>query len=276
MRRFMLPLFVAASLALAAAGRADTVLIDSTFSAASSTTLNNSTPETTVNSAKWVASGLTFSGGTLAMNTATPQIAYIDMGSGYFASNAGIYTLAATYSLPAGTSAGWLGLGFVVPSGIAVPGITNTWSTSSTLSSNTVGSEPWLFNRQAGNVNVYAGPYTTNPLLSGGTSVGPSGSSLTVQLVLNTSLPQWTLDAYVGSTQLDLNGAAAGNTYTYATNPSSIEDIALGTSGTGNFTASVSEFKLSYVAAPEPGAWALAGLGALALLLRARFRARAA
>ena len=276
MRRFMLPLFVAASLALAAAGRADTVLIDSTFSAASSTTLNNSTPETTVNSAKWVASGLTFSSGTLAMNTATPQIAYIDLGSGYFASNAGIYTLAATYSLPAGTSAGWLGLGFVVPSGIAVPGITNTWSTSSTLSSNTVGSEPWLFNRQAGNVNVYAGPYTTNPLLSGGTSVGPSGSSLTVQLVLNTSLPQWTLDAYVGSTQLDLNGAAAGNTYTYATNPSSIEDIALGTSGTGNFTASVSEFKLSYVAAPEPEAWALAGLGALALLLRARFRARAA
>jgi hypothetical protein len=161
------------------------------------------------------------------------------------------------------------------------PQVTGTLSTGTSnggdLSPN--GGRPWTFLRENGAMNVYAGSATVagtgTGALGGGLPAGtyPDGSSYTISLVLNTALSNWTLDTYVNGVQLDLNGATAGDTYTYASNPSGISYVAISASpSTVNPIATVDNFTLTVQAVPEPSTFGVLVLGGLTFASIARVR----
>jgi hypothetical protein len=233
--------------------QANTVLIHDTFSSATSTALNGSTPTVTVNGAKWVApTSLTYNSGTLTIPASTTaESSTIDLGSGYFSSHPGVYTLSMTLTIPTGTSTSWVGLGF--------------FSTNATGSNpNAQSSSPMIMLRQNGGSIVYANSANGGTAVTAAsTSITNSGTAVTLTLVLDTSKTNWTFDAYIGSTQIDLNGSSTGSTYTYSTNPTSIEYVGLGSSiGSSAFAATISDFSL-VTSVPEPKICALLLLGLL-------------
>lgn len=216
-------------------------------------TLSLSTPVTTVAGAKWqalnnaTASTWSTSGTVLTAGLDQQQTAAIDLGAGYFSTHAGTYTLSAEITMTSGSTGKWLSLGFI-----------QTGAISSGLGGAMNGSDagwPWILLRDNGGVSVFGGPTTSNSLASLGAGSFTVGSPLTLSLVLNTSLTNWTLDAYVGATQLDLNGATVGSTYTFSSNPD-IQYVGLSDSGGGSGLQSVDNFTL-VTSVPEPSIGAL-------------------
>jgi hypothetical protein len=84
-----------------------------------------------------------------------------------------------------------------------------------------------------------------------------TGTPHNFKLELDTTGTFWTVNAYVDNTQVDLNGAAAGMTFTYTTNPITSRYVAMstGVSGTGG-TGTVDNFLLTGTV-PEPSAMVL-------------------
>lgn len=262
-------ILLCATLCFAGTASAATTLINDTFQAGSSTALNGSTPDTTTGGATWTAlSSLTYTGGTLTIpSSVTAETAYLNLGANYFSSNPGTYTLSMTLNIPTGSSTSWVGLGFFEPT-IA----------SSSNATNNAGA-PLFFLRQNGAYVIQSLTATAN----GGTALtalsgsgATNGQDNTLQLVLNTSAASWTLDGYLNGTQLDLNGASAGLTYTYGTNPTSIQYVGFGSSIGGNaFSATVTDFSLT-TSVPEPASLALLLLGMVVTWKGIRVRSRRA
>lgn len=268
-----LPLCIGATIA-----GAQTTLISDTFG--TSGALNGSTPDTTTNAASWIAltgtNGATSNGSVLSLPTGTTQTNVLDLGSNYFSSNPGVYTLSMDLTLPSGSTTNWVGLGFVtnpqtagtLSAGGAVTGINPDGGNN--------GGSPWMFLRQNGALNVYRGPGTGSNVLSAATGTFASGSTYTLKLVLDTSQTNWTLDSFVGSTQLDLNGASVGNTAIFSANPDAIRYVGFSTAGGSFGTVTIDNFTLSVVSTiPEPANAAML-FGAAACLVTLTMRRRIA
>lgn len=214
--------------------------------------LNGSTPDVTVGGAKWQAfnnasaSSWSTSGTVLTAGLDLQQTALIDLGANYFVSNPGVYTLSSTITMAAGTSTKWISMGFI-QSGVLASGLGGAMNGSDA-------GWPWVLMRDNGGAAVFGGSAAVNSLASLGAGTFATDTPQTVSMVLNTSLANWTLDVFVGATQLDLNGATAGSTYTFTTNPD-IQYVGLSVSGGGTGLESVDNFSLSTV--PEPSAMVL-------------------
>ncbi|MGE9291598.1 MAG: PEP-CTERM sorting domain-containing protein [Puniceicoccales bacterium] len=183
-------------------------------------------------------------------------MAGISMGDDYFSTNPAVYSLSANLSMTPSTGESWYAIGF-----------NEEFSTSSNTgfyNPDEVEGQPWLFVRNNGEVQVR---YDEDNYMYSGS--GFDVSDMNLELILDTSVAQWTVDAYIDGVQLDLNGAAAGSTYTYSTNPSSIGSVGL--SGTAGVVGTIQDFTLQTV--PEPQAFALLfGLGALCVVVTRRRR----
>lgn len=220
-----------------------------------------------VNSNNWVASTATFlgngSGGLSATATSsTPgRSASIDLGVDYLASNPGIYEMSLTITQPTSTALSWIGLGF---------------SQGNDVAQNLVGNNgnPWMLFRLNGSVNVYGGAGVSNQLTNGGSTV-PNPATVTAPrdvpniftLTLDTSVPNWTLNAALNGVPVDVNGSDPGLAYTFTTNPtlSRYATISAGYN-TAAGTGTIDNFSLSVTPIPEPSSIVIT-LGGFAGLL---------
>lgn len=242
------------------AARGATLYADNFDDVALNTSINGRVPQTS-SGAVWVAPSDSFRGngaGGLSADTSITRSASINVGNGYLAAFPGVYEISAALTQPAGqpgTAQSWVGVGFA-----------STQNTNDQFVG--IGGAPWALYRANGNVNVYPGPGIT---ITPTTVTATTGTAHVIRLVLDTSTPAWTLNAFVDATQVDLNGGNAGSTYTYTTNPVTARyaSLATGVSG-GTTTATVDNFLLTGPV-PEPGT-AGAAIVAGGLLLSARRR----
>lgn len=173
----------------------------------------------------------------------------------FTAVNGMIYELTATMSNASGSTTTWISLGF---HGSGTPAVNSNF---------TSGGIATAILRDDGNNQFYAGSGASNT--SGNLAI-PGFAANTFyeyKIVLNTMGANWTYDVYRDGTQLDVNGSAAGLTYTWAVNPS-INSIML-SSNTASGSARYDSF--SFVAIPEPSSMlCLVTAGALGLVRRRR------
>jgi hypothetical protein len=258
----------------AAAGSAGaaTLISDNFNDLANGASLQGRTPQTTVSGATWGATTVDFLGngsGGLAADVSQNKSVYIDLGSNFFANNPGVYDLSVDMNLPTVTNpaASWVGLGFAQgPTG------SSTWD----VGQNHVGANgaPWLLWRMNGQEVVFSGPSNFNTLTSPNVA---TGTSHTFKIELDTTGASWKVNAFLDGVQQDLNGGAAGNAYTYTTNPTS-HYVAMSTginqaAGTNIGTGTVDNFMLTGpTPVPEPGTVGVVviGLGWLAAGRRRR------
>lgn len=202
----------------------------------------------------WSANaGWTTSVGNAVYDGGGNGMAGITLAPNYFANNPGIYQLEATVSIST-TGTEWIAIGF--SQNIETP------DGNGHFQSDEDGGRPWLLLRGNG-ATFLRSDGNTGDITPGGTF--PTSNS-TLKLIYDTSVPNWTFDAYINGTQLDLNGATAGNTFTYSTNPTAIRSVGL--TGNNLVSGSVHDFSLSAI--PEPSSLLLlaTALGALGLFKR--------
>ncbi|GHC07883.1 PEP-CTERM sorting domain-containing protein [Cerasicoccus arenae] len=177
-------------------------------------------------------------------------MAGILLSANYFADNPNVYSLKSTMSMTDIDATTWYGVGFsesigTVPDrGFYIAGPTE--------------GRPWIFARNNGELNVRAGGATGSTIYS---QTGKDFSSFEMELVLDTSVANWTVDAFFNGVQLDLNGGSIGMTYTYSTNPSSLG--AIGFSSSANAQGTIQSITLETI--PEPQTYAII-LGAVCLV----------
>lgn len=208
----------------------------------------------------WIANSdwTTFNGNAEYDGTNGNGMAGITLGANYFDNNPGIYQLDATVTITT-TTAAWIAIGFSDAVGTA--------SGNGFFQNSSFAGEPWMLLRGDGGALVRSASGSGSDLVSASDGTFNTTNS-TLRFVYDTSLPSWTIDAYIDGTQLDLNGASAGNTFTYGTNPIGIGSVAL--TGNTNVTGMVHDFSLTMI--PEPSSLLLvaAALGALCLFQRRR------
>ncbi|MGC9261621.1 MAG: PEP-CTERM sorting domain-containing protein [Phycisphaerae bacterium] len=265
----------AASLGLAGAASASTVIYSDNFVQASGTQLNGQTVESSATYAGGTA-GAAWTGDTNVTTTGSNG-AYFDASTsgGHagtsdlylpFAPVAGYnYTLTETLSL--GTTAtntkGWLAAGFA-------PSPSTDTSTTSGGGYFYNANSDWALVRPtvANNTPKYfGGPGNNNYSVNFGTTAD-SGTQ-TLVITLNTSAAAWT-----GSAMIQGDPSHPSPTFTYTTNPT-ITDVAL---GAWSDPGTISNFSLTatpVTAVPEPASLALVGVGALGLLLLKKRKASA-
>lgn len=239
---FLLPVLV----------QAQTTLISDAFNGTGN--LNATTPGITTNGAAWAVQGGTYteSGGVLLVDMGTARGAALNLGSNYFTSHPGIYTLSATITMPTIASPGteWISLGFM-----------STFDNTA-MNSSSAGN-PWLVSRMNGGLSVFPGPSATvAKAYDAVAGTYATGTAHTYSIILNTSLTNWTFDVIADGTMLDLNGASAGTSYTLATNPA-LQYVGLSVSGVAQ-TATVDNFIL-LSSVPEPSVCAMFVMSVFAL-----------
>jgi hypothetical protein len=252
------------------------VLISDNFdSVASGANLNGRTPGTTVNGAKWAAATNDFLGngaGGLNADSRLTRSAFVDLGANYLSTNPGLYELSVDITQPSTSPSdtSWLGFGFAQGSTAlgGAPDLNNQFVTNN--------GAPWTLYRLTGAVATFGGPSNTNAAGNGTTAT--LGSTHTFKLQLDTSAAAWTLNGFLDGTQVDLNGSAAGNTYSYAGNTngnptaSHYVGIATAQNPTGA-VGTIDNFVLTGpVPAPEPATIGLLGLAGVGLLAKRRRR----
>jgi hypothetical protein len=182
------------------------VLVQDDFSSTSGA-LSGTMPDIGPGSSWFANSGYTFTAaGKITNSSGGANLgATIDMGSsGYFASNPGVYTLSMDVAFPAdATGTAVYGVGF---------GAAASMTGGQSFANSGYYGAPWIFMRADGRVQVRSNG--TNLLANelGGFTIG---STYNLKLVLDTSEAIWKLEAYVGGTQLDLNGANTGLVYSF-------------------------------------------------------------
>jgi hypothetical protein len=248
------------------------VLISDNFNdVASGATLSGRTPATTVNAAKWIAPTNNLKGnGTGGLNgdLTVSNGAGIDLGTNFFANTPGVYDLSVDLTQPTVSSPvqSWVGFGF------ANGNASSAWDPTQ----NHVGNNgaPWLIFRLNGADVFFGGPNTTSSVAAGTVS---TGTPHTFTVELDTTGANWKANAFLDGSQLDLNGGAAGSSFTYATNPAArYVGVSTGvnvSSGTNSGVATVDNFVLTGpVPAPEPGTVGLLSLAGFGLLAKRRRR----
>ncbi|WP_269542024.1 PEP-CTERM sorting domain-containing protein [Cerasicoccus fimbriatus] len=263
--KLSIPLLTSTLLLAAATSATATVLVFDDFGTDVTGALNGRTPTTGPND--WVGySGspgygwqITDGAAGYGSLSSLNGMAGIELGANYFDTNPGIYELTVHYTLNSTVGTTWIGFGFAEN----FP----TSSNSGLYQTGTSEGQPWAFMRNNGEINVRAGGAASSDLISQG---GFDVTDFEYKLVLDTTVAQWTVDAFYNDTQLDLNGGAIGSTYTYTSgNPTSIGWV--GVSASNNVSGTIQSITLEQV--PEPQTYALlAGLGALTLAVYRRRR----
>ncbi len=222
-----------------------TVYSDS-FPGSSSSPLNGTSPATDSTGATWSA-GANWNADGSYSSAGGYQNAFLP-----FAPATGeIYTLAATVD-PVATGTGkWLALGFAEAA-----------QTSQPFYGSAINPGPWMFQWAVSN-----GEYSPGPALTAVTydPNGGASSPASLEVVLNTTRPQWTAQWYVDG------NAVLSTPYAYAVNPT-ITSVGF---GSDMVSGTISNFSLAGVVAPvpEPDALALLAVGGcLGLLLLRRRR----
>jgi hypothetical protein len=246
----------------AVAAHADTIVYDHFDNVGAGNTLDGRLAIVS-NGSQWVGKTVAFKGNGTGGISADTTAGYnrtvsIDLGSGFLENHPAVYDLSLNMRHPAGgdsTAMSWVALGFMK---------------DSDLMSNMVGNNgaPWLLYRYNGAINVYAGPGTSELLL---TTSAPTGLSHNFKLELDTSTPKWTLNAFLDGAQLDLT-AGAGQTYQYVTNPTVSRYVGMSTGINGGAdVGTVDNFLLTQaVPLPQTAAMALVGFGGLLVRRRGR------
>jgi hypothetical protein len=219
--------------------------------------LAGATPQTGAN---WNAyTQYSKAGGVLTRTSGTGAIGAGNRLGGTLAS--GVYDLTATINFAANASPG-----------TGVWGIGYSQTTDVFTSTTTPGGSPWIFMRENGEIAFRALPEnnTSGTIIARASSATQPGGAYTIRLSLNTSAALWTVNAFLSinggaETQLDLNGAAAGSTHTFGTNPT-INYVGItstanaGVGSMDNFTFVGPEL------IPEPSSAVLSLLGVLGLV----------
>jgi|GEM_PF-6935516 len=234
--------------------------------------------DSTVVGGPWVgSSGYTYgSNHLLSATTGSGHVLGINKGAGFFIDNPDLYELSADVffnSTSANTRLYTVGftLGNNTSSGA------NRTHLATTTSSAALSGQPTIALRADGVVTVADG---NGSIFSGALAGYADDNIYSIRLRLDTTTVNWTVNAsvydYTNSTEtfLDLNGIAAGLTYTYATNPT-IQYVGISSNVTAADQANsyMDNFLFQTVVIPEPSTYALifAGLAGLALC-RCRIR----
>jgi hypothetical protein len=238
------------------------ILVHETFTRTNASIVRNTAASPVAGPVNWAGSpGFTVQSNTLrSATTGSGHVLNMDFGINYFSNNPGIYTLTADvfFSSAMTASAQSWQIGF-----------NNATSTSaganrSLLSTDGHGGAPGIILRGDGQASVKA-VNNISSVYNSSTGAFPANSVYALTLVLDTSSANWTTDAFIGSTQLDLNGVAAGNTYTYTTNPTIRYATIASTITTANQAeAYLDNFMLTFTPIPEPSSFSLIVLGTLA------------
>lgn len=256
-------------MACAPLAEAVTLIQDSFDTLSLDENLNGRTPDVSLAGGTWLTNSINLrgdgDGGVKAFYNFSRSIS-IDLGSGYFTTNPGIYQLSMSLKSHEADANSWVGIGF-----------TENAMDSSSLSTQGNGARAWMMMRQSGQVNVYAGPGTTNALTNG-TGLPSIATDNTVAhtftLVLDTSQPNWTLQLLVDGTAVGL-GVAGNTTYTFDGELSDLQYLMIGASQGGvdspSGVATIDDFSFSGPPpVPEPSSVALIAFSGAGCFLRKR------
>jgi len=173
----------------------------------------------------------------------------------------GVYDLTSTINYAANASPG-----------TGVWGFGYSQTTDVLTSTTTPGGSPWIYMRENGEIGFRALPTnnTSGTIIARALGTNQPGGAYTIRLSLDTTAALWSVNAYLSinggaETQLDLNGASAGLTHTYTTNPT-IGYVGITSTATAGL-GSLDNFSLVGPALiPEPSSAVLSLLGALGLV----------
>ena len=248
MRPFSIPRWTSLFLCAVFSGSAlpAAVIYSHTFDGSSATGLNGTALDS--GGANWTASATAKADGTdTAQSTLWVPYAF----------GTGVYTISADIDVTATSSNGLFGIAFTNASTFSTADFVQV-STATFAAFALRGSSNWDFWGGSGNGNA----------VDGGTTIAfPRVNTLT--LTLDTTQTNWTVTASLlnsigGTVVVDLNGAAEGMHYTYATNPATFTGVGV-LMRSSTSPGSIESFTFSATAVPEPSAYAaLAGLLALA------------
>lgn len=248
----VLAVLLAASACVASASAG--VIFEETFSG-STDPLNGAAPDVRPegSAATWTANSVYLQNGDFSMVSGGAS-AWLP----YDFSTPGVYKLESVFQLNAGSTAGdYMGIAFTQKG--------DSFTTLGFGTANNMGgpnAAPSFILRETGNYLVSRTAAFGNVLAnSGATDPGPFKTALSdpvkISFVLNTTGVNYTLDAYINDTQLDLNGDGEGLTYTYVSNPV-LTGVGFGTNGSAS--GQFQSFSLTVV--PEPSILAMLVLGA--------------
>ncbi len=246
------------------------ILIQEDFTRTDAALVRSTAASPIAGPANWGGSpGFTAQSGTVrsAATNSGGHVLTMDFGVGYFGTNPGIYTMTADVFFGtemAASTQSWQ-IGFSNSSN------TSAGANRSLLSTDSLGGSPAIALRGNGQLYVKPEYATTSTATVSAAGAYPATNVYNLKLVLDTTGSNWTTDAFINNTQIDLNGAAAGSTFTYVTNPTiRYATIASAISTANKDFAYLDNFELNVV--PEPTAAMLLGLGVIPLLRRRRDR----
>lgn len=260
---------------LAPPTRGDILLVQEDFTRTDGSVLNATAVVPGPGPGNWVGStGFTAQGNVLRseMTGTFGHMISLDFGTDYFLNNPGIYTVTADVffdsSLSASTANWQLGFGNSDNGGVS-PG------SNRNLVSTTTGGEPAIFLR--GNGRVEAKRVIDSTVYQSALGAYAAGNLHTLKLVLNTSNPVWSSEAYVNGVALDMNGADPGTTNYYDgvvpgndTPVIRYLSIASNIDSANRDLAYLDSLRLSMVVIPGPATIVLFMLSGLAFLLNRR------
>jgi hypothetical protein len=232
--------------------------------------------DSTVTGGPWVGSpGFTYGSGHLlsaATNTGG-HVLGIDKGIGFFLSNPDLYELSAdVFFNSASTNTRLYTVGFTAGNNTSAGANRN--HLANITSTATLAGQPAIGLRADGVITVVEGNST---IFSGSLGGYVDDSTYAIRLRLDTTTVNWTVNAsvydYTNATEtfLDLNGVAAGLTYTYATNPTiRYVGVSSNVNAADSANSYMDNFLFQTVVIPEPSTYAmlLGGIGLLGFLRR--------
>lgn len=270
------------SLALLTGAASADLLIDEPFTYDDDTQLNGTTSPGTAN-AQWTAArardaskGFYISDNVLQAGMfGNSSVGGADLGVGFFADNPGIYTLStdAFFSTNFASRSWQMGFSVITSNNGGI-----NRNLLSTDSNKGLGGSPVLALTKSGALLFKRDRNDDNATTIASAGTFPAGTAYNLKLILNTSTPQWTVDAFVDDVPLDVSGDPGDgtDTYTYPVgeNPDNIRYAAIGTNiqpadTTVDDMAYLDNFTLEF-AVPEPTTLGLLIAGALPMLRRRR------
>lgn len=236
----LIPTLIASVLA-AHAAQATVLYHDNFTSATPAAALSGSTPDTTIGSNTWKGSTLFRQDG---VSTVTGGNAAVWLP--ITLSGESTYEFTLNLDLTAGANTNWVAMGFTNDVA-ATPGMfTDVGAT-------------WMLLRRNAQTSAWGGPGTANNQWVNNAATGVTiGTNLTLTLRVTTgaTAANSTVDMFVNTFQLDLNGAAAGSSRE-GVNLSSVTNFGIGASSTSSGVLTFQNFTAEVTAIPEPSTWAM-------------------